>query len=228
MDTAAGACSVAVWATDRVVEKLEPLHRGHAEALMPMVVATLAEAACSFADLDAVAVTVGPGGFTGVRIGLAAARGLALAAGLPCFGVTTLAALAEQAGRLVPAGWPLLVVIDSKRDDLYAQVFLDGQATQEPGVATADSLAQAFAGKQVTVAGDGAALVMPSLFAAGAEVKVVPGPGYPAARHVGAIAARRLAAGEHPPEPPAPLYLRAPATGPGTPKPRPGAQRPSR
>ena len=71
-----------------------PMMRGHAEALMPMIAAVMSAAGMEFAALDRIAVTVGPGSFTGLRVGVAAARGIALAAGKPAVGLTTLAALA--------------------------------------------------------------------------------------------------------------------------------------
>src|SRR3546814_13369642 len=82
-----------------------------------MIRRVMAEAGRTFADLGAVAVTVGPGSFTGVRIGRAAARGIALAAGCPCIGVTTLEGIALEAG----AGTPLLVAMDTRRGEGYAQ-----------------------------------------------------------------------------------------------------------
>ncbi|MCH7931874.1 MAG: tRNA (adenosine(37)-N6)-threonylcarbamoyltransferase complex dimerization subunit type 1 TsaB, partial [Proteobacteria bacterium] len=89
LDTATAACSVALWSDGTVLaQRFATMARGHAEALMPMVEAVMAEAGLAFADLDLVATTVGPGTFTGLRVGLAAARGLALAGGLPIVGVT--------------------------------------------------------------------------------------------------------------------------------------------
>ena len=95
LDCAAGACSVAVLdATGVLAAAHRVMDRGQAEALMPMIADVLAEAGIAARDLCAVAATGGPGSFTGVRIGLAAARGIALAAGLPTVPVTTLEAVA--------------------------------------------------------------------------------------------------------------------------------------
>ncbi|MHA1569433.1 MAG: tRNA (adenosine(37)-N6)-threonylcarbamoyltransferase complex dimerization subunit type 1 TsaB, partial [Alphaproteobacteria bacterium] len=81
LDTATGACSVAIWHEGGVLRRrVAEMAHGHAEALMPMVREVMHAAGASFTDLDAFAVTVGPGAFTGLRIGLAAARGMALAA----------------------------------------------------------------------------------------------------------------------------------------------------
>ncbi len=98
MDTAGGACSAALWRNGQVVaSRFELLRRGHAERLVPMIEAVMAEGAMAYADLDCLAVTLGPGGFTGVRIGLATARGLALACGRPLVGVSNFQVLATAA-----------------------------------------------------------------------------------------------------------------------------------
>src|SRR5262245_31897250 len=97
IDTALEACSVAVLDTERADlgghESL-PMQRGHAEALMPLIARVLDRAQLDFSAIDRLAVTTGPGSFTGLRVGIAAARGIALAAGKPAIGLTTLAAFA--------------------------------------------------------------------------------------------------------------------------------------
>lgn len=202
-DTTAGACSAALWADGAIVaHRCAPMERGHAEALVPMIVAVLADAAWSARDLDAVGVTVGPGAFTGMRIGLSAARGIALAAGIPALGVTSLEALAhgttpdERAGRVV------LAAIDTKRGDLYVQAFDDALAPLTgPAVATPEAALAAAGGRPVLVAGDGAL--------AGADRAAAPP--WPDARVVAALAAERMPAqGAAPPPSPRPLYLREP------------------
>src|SRR5579872_2478679 len=97
IDTALAACSAAVLDTEQAVisahESLA-MTRGHAEALMPLVARVLDRAKCDFSEIDRIAVTTGPGSFTGLRVGISAARGLALAAGKPAVGLSTLAAYA--------------------------------------------------------------------------------------------------------------------------------------
>ncbi len=125
LDTALHACSVAVIDHGRVLaRRFERRARGHAEALLPMVEAVRTEAGLEYRELDLLAVTVGPGLFIGLRIGLAAARGLALAAKLPLVGITTLEAIAAAA---VDAGTaadrPIYVAIDARGGEFYGQAF---------------------------------------------------------------------------------------------------------
>ena len=100
---------------------IERLGRGHAERLMPMMEATLAEAGVPFADLDRIAVTTGPGSFTGVRVGIAAARALALSLDIPAVGVGSLAALAAPTLQDNSTG-TAVAVLDAKRGEIYAHV----------------------------------------------------------------------------------------------------------
>ncbi len=96
IDTALEACAAAVLDTERgkLASESLPMVRGHAEALMPLIARVMAQADMPFSALDRIAVTTGPGSFTGLRVGISAARGIALAAGKPAFGLTTLAAYA--------------------------------------------------------------------------------------------------------------------------------------
>src|SRR5688500_19241349 len=97
IDTALAVCAAAVLDTERPALQAResvPMVRGHAEALMPMVARVMDAAQLEFAELDRIAVTTGPGSFTGLRVGIAAARGIALAAGKPTVGLSTLAAYA--------------------------------------------------------------------------------------------------------------------------------------
>src|SRR3979409_1427738 len=97
IDTALDACSAAVLDTDAsniVAQESQPMKRGHAEALMPLIARVMKASTVAFASLDRIAVTTGPGSFTGLRVGLSAARGIALAANKPVVGLTTLTAYA--------------------------------------------------------------------------------------------------------------------------------------
>ncbi len=122
LDTAMAACSAAVVDTQTglpLAADFVTMERGHAEALPPMVARVMSEAGLTFAQIDRVAVTTGPGTFTGVRIGLAFARGLGLARNIPVIGLGTLSAIAANETRRVP----LLVVADARNDEVYAETF---------------------------------------------------------------------------------------------------------
>lgn len=131
IDTALEACSVAVLDTERAdlrVHESLPMQRGHAEALMPLVARVLDRVQLDFSAIDRVAVTTGPGSFTGLRVGIAAARGIALASGKPAIGLTTLAAFAAP---FIAADdtLPVVVAIDARHDHVYLQVFGPGGRT---------------------------------------------------------------------------------------------------
>jgi tRNA threonylcarbamoyladenosine biosynthesis protein TsaB len=131
IDTALEACSAAVLDTGAgavVAHESLPMQRGHAEALMPLIARLMALAGGTFAELDRIAVTTGPGSFTGLRVGIAAARGLALAAGKPTIGITTLAAYAAP---FIAADdtVPVVSVIDARHEHVYCQVFGPGGRT---------------------------------------------------------------------------------------------------
>ncbi|MFC3132579.1 tRNA (adenosine(37)-N6)-threonylcarbamoyltransferase complex dimerization subunit type 1 TsaB, partial [Microbaculum marinum] len=141
VDTALSACSVGILQDDRSTAVSEAMARGHAEALMPMLDRVLGEAGVSYGDIDRFAVTVGPGTFTGVRVGVAAVRGLSLVTGKPAIAVTTLEGLAETArARADALAGPLLVAVDARREEVYAQVFGAGGALSEPMVIGLESL----------------------------------------------------------------------------------------
>ena len=210
IDSATNACSAALWLRGEPgPRRYAAMRRGHAEALLPMVEAVMSEAGLSFAGLDGIAVTVGPGAFTGLRIGLSAARGLALAADLPLVGVTTLEAIAAAQEA---QGLPILVVLDSKRSDVYAQLFtVAGDPVGAPAAVMPRDVAGLLPhGRKVAVAGDAAEAVLDAL-GAGAAMQRLAGPDLPDAAVVAAIAVPRLAkAPEAYCDPPNALYLRPP------------------
>jgi tRNA threonylcarbamoyladenosine biosynthesis protein TsaB len=128
IDTALEACSAAILDTDRtdgLASRTLAMMRGHAEALMPLIAEVMSEANVRFAELDRVAVTIGPGSFTGLRVGVAAARGIALAAGKPVVGLTTLAALAAPFLE-ADERTPLLAAINARHHRVYMQLLGPG------------------------------------------------------------------------------------------------------
>lgn len=120
IDTAMNACSACVYDKARGVftARSLPMERGHSEALMPLVEESMKESGLAYSDLEAVAVTVGPGAFTGLRIGISAAKALGLALGIPVLGVSTLDALARA-----EKGKSCAALIDDKRGGFYARFY---------------------------------------------------------------------------------------------------------
>jgi tRNA threonylcarbamoyl adenosine modification protein YeaZ len=164
IDTALAACSAAIYDTEvgLIAAESRPMARGHAEALMPLIAKLMSDAKAKFSELDRIAVTVGPGSFTGLRVGIAAARGIALTSGKPAVGVTTLAAFAApHAGR--EDATPILAVIDARNDNVYMQVFgSDAVSREPPRIATLTQAIEAVAPGPVLVVGSGAPFVAAS------------------------------------------------------------------
>ena len=211
-DCAGGSCSAAVIDDGIVLARhLEAMERGHAEVMMPMIAAVLAEAHVTPMALDLIAVTTGPGGFTGVRIGLAAARGLALATGIPAIGVDCFAAVAVATA--VPPDWTLVVALESKRAELYLRVCAPDLGP--PMLVAPDAWNDWVPPGAVLLAGDGAARLAQAL--GRRDLVVAPGSGLVDAVDVARVAASLWQAGERPA--PAPLYLRPPDTTPAAPRP---------
>ena len=130
--------------------------RGHQERLAPLVREVMAEAGVAFSALDRIVVTVGPGSFTGLRVGLAFAKGLGFALDRPCVGVGSLEALAAGAG----ADWPAAAVIDAGRGNLYLQLFDGDLALTAPDVlslgTSAARLAEVFGDRPFRLTGPAA------------------------------------------------------------------------
>lgn len=205
MDTSTSACSAALWRDGAVLaHRLSPMARGQSEALMPMIAEVMVEAGIDFSELDLVAVTVGPGAFTGLRIGLAAARGVALATGVALAGVSTPLAVAAAVPMAERAGRTVLAVVDSRRDELWVQAFTaDLTPLGEVSALLPQQAAALFLGPIVLV-GDAARTLLP-LFPEG---KIASSVGWPDAAVVAGLAAAQWEKGVS--LPPEPLYLRPP------------------
>lgn len=199
-DTCLTACTAAVLEDGRVrAARVESMARGHQERLAPLVAEVMAEAGLGFDQLDRIGVTVGPGSFTGLRVGLAFAKGLGAALSRPVVGVGVLEALAEP----FTGSETVFSVLDAKRDQVYLQAFGGGKALMAPdaletGTAQARLAELAGAGPAVVV-GTGVDLV----------ADVLPAARRIAADHADPVSVARLAAARTP-VPPRPLYLRAP------------------
>ena len=135
IDTASVDCSAAVFdaSNNRVLSVVsERIGKGHAERLMAMVDEALSGSSLDLEAIDRVAVTIGPGSFTGIRVGVAAARGFGLALGIDTVGISTLHTLARTHLDRDPSV-PVVAAMDAKRHEIYAQVFgTDGQPLNEP------------------------------------------------------------------------------------------------
>ena len=212
MDTGQAACSVALWRDGAsIAHRYTPMPKGHAAALVPMIEDVLSEAGVGLSDLTRLAVTVGPGTFTGLRVGLATARGLALATGKPLTGVTTLEAIAWSV-RDIAADQKAVIAaaFDARRNEVYLQTFdALGRPLCEPKLANLDECSGDIpdVGNPVICVGTGADLVTTQLRQVGRPVQVSDRLPYPDARAVAEIAMGRDA---EPGQLPGPLYLRAP------------------
>jgi tRNA threonylcarbamoyladenosine biosynthesis protein TsaB len=201
------------------------LRHGHAEALFPMIDRVMAEAGLAPSQLDAVAAAIGPGGFTGIRVGLAAAHGVALAVGARLIGISSFAAVAARlAGTGEPACDGVLVALDSRRADLYVQLFTrDGASPLAvPQALLAGQLADYVASldlRSLVIAGDAAETAATAL---GGRVRCAVAPdSVPDAQGVAAAALLELRSGAMA-GPVRPLYLRPPdVTLPKRPRPIP-------
>ena len=217
-DSSAAACSAAIRDGEGrlLAHRFQSLARGHAERLMPMLRDVMAEAGLAFDALDLIAVTTGPGSFTGIRVGLAAARGLALASGLPLLGITAFEAVGAAVPPAERGGAVLVVAIDSRRGDLFTQPFaIDGTALSAGAALAPEALAEALPAGELVLAGDGATRARDALAALGRAAILARAGGPPDAADIARLALARWRPGMLPP-PPLPLYLRAPdATIPG-------------
>lgn len=151
-DTAMGGCSAAVvdMKTGQAVRQSLVMERGQSEILVPMIQGVVKEAGLVMADMGLVVTTVGPGGFTGLRIGLSAARSFGLALNIPVVGVRTTDVILKAAMGNAKDHNMLLVVIETKRDDFYVQDF-----GGTPRLLSADSIVSAYQNHPITLCGDG-------------------------------------------------------------------------
>jgi len=206
IDTATERCSVALLIDDRIIERATETQRGHADLVLPMVDAVLAEAGLTLRQLDGLAYGRGPGAFTGVRIAVGVAQGLAYGAQLATVGVSDLAAVAQQFAR---AGARILVCMDARMNEVYWGRF----ETTPEGLVAATS-AERVDRPEAVERGD-ATVFAGSGFDAYPQLTVgqaalsVHGSARPHARDIARLAAAELRAGRgQPPERAQPVYLR--------------------
>jgi tRNA threonylcarbamoyladenosine biosynthesis protein TsaB len=209
IDTALDACSAAVLDTKRggiTASETLAMTRGHAEALMPLIARVMDRSELEFSELDRIAVTTGPGSFTGLRVGISASRGIALAAGRPAVGLSTLAGLAAP---LIAEDDSTNVVaaIDARHDHVYLQIFGSGGRTLvSPRIAALRDAVRAAVAGPARLIGSGASLLAKA-WPRGTDSPVsIDDRGAPDIAWI----ARLGAAAADGYGPPKPLYLRAP------------------
>ncbi len=209
IDTALAACSAAVLDTAHggiLASESLPMLRGHAEALMPLIARVMQQSGMAFTDLDRVVVTTGPGSFTGLRVGISAARGFGVATGLVVIGVSTLSAFAAPYLGADDKS-PVIAGIDARHGHVYLQVFAPGGRTLiAPRLAPLDEAVRAASAAPARIVGSAALAVADALAeTAPAPVTVdareAPDIGWVA--QIGAVVPETKS-------PPKPQYLRAP------------------
>lgn len=201
-DTTTSACSVALWRDSETIGAYhDPMVHGQAEALLPAIEKTMADCSTRYDDLDRIAVTIGPGSFTGVRVGLATARGMGVATGLPVIGVLTTQVMATEAADQTDTS--IAVAIDARRAEVYMQYFdQTALALSDPQCLLPEAAAKMLAYAPCTLVGDGALRMEPYI---GPTVMLAK-PNVASAEVLARIAAARPL----PDAPPEPAYVRPP------------------
>jgi tRNA threonylcarbamoyladenosine biosynthesis protein TsaB len=209
IDTALAACSAAVLDTGNgglVASESVPMVRGHAEALMPLLAQAVKASGLAFADLERIVVTTGPGSFTGLRVGIAAARGLGVATNIPVVGVTTLSAYAAPY-LAADDQTPVVVAIDARHQHVYLQVFgAGGRTLIPPRLAPLNEAIRAASEAPTRIVGSAAQAVADGLARTAPQPVIVDTRAAPDIAWV----ARIGAAVPEAQAPPKPQYLRAP------------------
>lgn len=204
-DTSLAACSATLWDSDAarlLAGNHIPMERGHAEALAPMVRDVIKDAGLEMSHVNRIAVTIGPGAFTGVRIGLAMARGLGLALAIPVIGINTLEAIALNAG---PGDSPIIVINDARREETYFASFspqLDSR--RGPEILTLEQAAAALPDGPVRIMGSASEALIE--LASRSDLHRDKSGDFPDPGKMARAAVMRPATGP----PPGPLYLRPP------------------
>ena len=209
IDTALAACAAAVLDTSDgiVASETSPMVRGHAEALMPLIARVMKQSGLTFRDLDRIAVTIGPGSVTGVRVGLAAARGFGVATNVPVVGISTLSVYAAPYLAGNNSKTSVVAAIDARHQHVFLQVFgPGGQTLVSPRLAPLSEAIRAASSAPACLVGSAARAVADGLS------KHVPAPRTVDAREapdIGWVA--QIGAVTTPPQSaPNPQYLRAP------------------
>jgi tRNA threonylcarbamoyladenosine biosynthesis protein TsaB len=212
LDTSATLCAVAIHdsGADRIVSSVQTeTQSGHAELLFGFIAEALRQAGIGYESLSRVAAVRGPGSFTGIRIALSSARGLALAMGMPAVGVDAFAAHRAGAARIVGGAAPILVALDARRDEIYARLFSGSGNASEPVLGTPDGVLARCEGQLkagLRVCGSAADRFADRF---GPPVHCLPAPPIDEVVRLGAEADPGL-------QPPVPLYIRPPDAKPAS------------
>lgn len=215
LDTALGACSAAVISDGEIFSAYELRSREHAEAIMPMISQVMEQASLGYEALGAIAVTTGPGSFTGVRVGVSTARGLALATGLPLIGINSLDVMAHMALEKIDTGFDAMgIVVDARRSEVYMSLYNDeGEVISVPAALSPEQAVETLPDKgQVVLAGSGGVLVADAASNMELSIDCVQSELQP-----DAVSLAEMALTRSPVEGPlSPLYLRPPDAKPQT------------
>ena len=214
LDTANDRVAVALAGDGRETVRAEAISRGHAERLFPLIDELLTTAGVEIEGVGRVAVNVGPGSFTGIRIAVAAGRGLGLALGVPVVGIDALRLIAASLEE--PADGPILAAVDARRGEVYAALYdPQGGMLEAPFAADAESVLERLGACIAVIAGSGAAILAHQAAISGLRVPLVD-----AVTATDPLALARLGSLAEPAmAPPRPLYLRAPDAKPQPPMP---------
>lgn len=212
LDTSADVCAVAFVRDGKcLVRRRRKMMRGHAEALVPMVRDAASAAAVSLSEIELVGVAKGPGSFTGLRTGIAAARGFAIASGAPAIGVSSLHAVALAAGRTAQPGAEILCVLDTRRADYFAQTFdSDGIPAGPPDVLDASGIHSLLRDDVTLLAGNAVPRLLAELPRHNVRVSSMPVDGCPDTVDIAVLAEATFNKEGLASDTLSPLYLRVP------------------
>jgi len=209
IDTAHGICSVAVAENGAVIAQREEYEQSRqAERLFLIIEEILKENKLSYSQIDAIAANIGPGSFTGVRIGLAAARGIALAAKIPVIGVSGFESL-EYKAKSFMASEDILIAFDARREQVFTKFYSKGFGGEEALMSYGDVASLVKASSGFEVAGDAAELIMPHLSGNNLNYTIISDLKLPDAGMTALVALQKLSSEDYDVNA-APLYIRPP------------------
>ncbi len=216
-DTSLNACSVAIQKDNILVcQKLKIMDKGQAEELIPLAIEVLAEAGMKWEDIDGLGVTLGPGTFTGIRVGIAAARGIALVRNIPVLGYTSLHTIAKGALRTgkILAQEELLVMSDARRNEVYIQYFgANSIPSGPPALISTFEINNWLPSYGIALAGSAVAILQSLNKEISERFKIIKDLNFPEAQDVAFLAEEQMIKSDWVYQgPPSPIYLREPHT----------------